>query len=344
MFDAVRLVAGAAGILGLIAYAAGVAILLARLLLLHLPITGVVGAIPRTAAIADGAMLALGPAIALAVVYASWRFARSGARPPVNAVRFHDVHGSTRGRWIAEAILIGLLIGALPVIRVWCWHGRDEYWAVAQWAVTALIVVLVAVAVPAYMHGRARIAEVWPLARADPSKGGAASSEETILPGVEPPAAATAVWSRPLPVLLNSMIFAALLTVPFTAMAASSGLPRAVVCVKEADGVTTHPVQGALIAQTPERVYLGVRDDKPSAQGRLKTFAGDTVDRVVIGEHAHTTDSCRAREEAPPPPDTEPVRLTFVPLLSEVVEQLDRMWGRHHAAHVRAWNQHHPKR
>jgi hypothetical protein len=344
-----------------IAYLAGAAILTLQLAFAHLPPAGVVGSLPRETAIATGVSQVIGPGVAWGVVYALLRFTfRSGQAPPPTHHRWNEFSDQGNRRRLRLTWGIELLIGVCVLSAPGVWHTYHRYhWGIEAFGIAILIVIVMVATMLGYLHGRARVAEVWPVGTArdhwmGPFRAPRFEPKRKVGP-LEPwtrPAGGQADlrkradrwWSRPVPVIIGAALAAAAV-VPATAVYwAVATLPNAVVCMQAVDGTYPAPVKGVLVGQTSDRVYLGnpQRDGDPpeqgeAANGALATLSADVVDRVIVKNQAEA--NCETASQSADVTES-PAGALSAGAINQLLATYDRVWSRHHAAHLRAWERH----
>jgi hypothetical protein len=109
--------------------------------------------------------------------------------------------------------------------------------------------------------------------------------------------------------------------------------------LRAVDGVYPEPIDGVLVGQTSDRVYLGdrapdqrVKDPPPRA---LTTLSADVVDRVIVRGTDHS--QCHVPR---PKPGEGASNMLSAGAINQLLGTYDRVWRRHHAAHLRARERH----
>jgi len=348
-----RTAVAAAGVVVAIAYLTGAAVLVLQMLLEDLPPGDFIGALPRESAVASGVSLVIGPAVVWGLVYALFRFSfRSGWAPPGTHRRFNEL---PKRRGVRFAWRIELVIGIAFLSTPGLWHAatRYDWWSTAWWTAAAVIVPVMFATMLGYLHGRARVAESWPLSRRDPSRWlvwRRLSDATTDAPVGKPWSAGRLAkgerkpppdryWSRPVPVVVGAALAAGAAVPAAAAYWAVVKLPRAVVCLRAVDGTYPDPIAGVLVGQTADRVYLGDPDPDPTAGSAppraLTTLSADVVDRVVV--RGTNASQCHM----PPSKSAEAAQSGLsAGAINQLLATQDRLWRRRHAAHLRTWERH----
>jgi hypothetical protein len=164
----VRTVVAVGGLVVAVSYVVGAAILTLQLVLQDLPTVGIVGAVPRESAVANGVSLVVAPATAYGIVYALIRFSGfSGWAPPATHRRWNQftcVSDRSARLWLRLAWFVELGIGVVVLAAPGMLRADRRYgWSPSLlYAALAIVPVMVATML-GYLHGRARMAERWPL-------------------------------------------------------------------------------------------------------------------------------------------------------------------------------------
>jgi hypothetical protein len=252
---------------------------------------------------------------------------------------------------VANRLVIGVCVLSAPGI----WHAHERYrWGFEFWAIAAVIFGVMVATMLGYLHGRARVGEAWPVGKARKRwmglftaprfipKPEAGPLEEWTRPlggQTDLPALANRWWSRPVPVVVGAALAAAAAVPAAAAYWTVAELPPAVICLRAVDGVYPEPIDGVLVGQTSDRVYLGdrapdqrVKDPPPRA---LTTLSADVVDRVIVRGTDHS--QCHVPR---PKPGEGASNMLSAGAINQLLGTYDRVWRRHHAAHLRARERH----
>ena len=251
-----QLLALAAGFIGLV-YAAGAGVLALRLYLAHLPSRTIVGQLPRDLLISVGLAQVVLPVLAVAALYATYRFLRGAAPPPKRLVRQW-----TERSWRASAEVIGasavpaFVVAGVIALGANSVRGGSKQllWLDPVQKLSLLAFLLTVLAVLVALNLRARLVDRF-------------GNPESL-------------WSTRRPIIRMTLVVA-LASAPICVILSGSFFPLldAKVCTSQSE------VIGVLIGETSDRTYIGETDRRT---GPLLVFSvpGSEIMETFIGGNA----------------------------------------------------------